>query len=124
MKHLYKNYLTILSIALMGMMVPLHASAQEKVTVNPNEVVIIVHGIVCSFCSQGVTKKLSKLPFVDPSKYTKGIKVDIENQKVIVAIKPNLHTDFDQIFSSIKSGGYEPITAYTADAATITPKGN
>jgi len=83
-----------------------------NINVNENEVVIIVNGIVCSFCSQGVTRKLSKLPFIDQSKYKKGVKVEIENQKVTIAVKPDSEFDINEVFRSIKSGGYEPVMAY------------
>ncbi len=100
-------------------------AADNEVQVEPGEAVIIVHGIVCSFCSQGVTKKLSKLPYIDPSKYTKGVKVEISDQKVTIAIKPDMDADFDEIFSEIKSGGYEPVKAYihTQDGITILEPG-
>ena len=83
-----------------------------NIKVNENEIVIIVNGIVCSFCSQGVTRKLSKLPFIDQSKYKKGVKVEIENQKVTIAVKPDSEFDVIEVFRSIKSGGYEPVIAY------------
>ncbi len=86
------------------------------VSVLPGEAIIIVHGIVCSFCSQGVTRNLSKLPFIDKSKYTKGVKVEIENQKVTIAIKPDGTLDLAQVFKSILKGGYEPVEAYVSDA--------
>jgi hypothetical protein len=82
------------------------------VTVLPGEAVIIVHGIVCSFCSQGVTRNLSKLPFVERSKYTKGVKVEIESQKVTIAIKAEAEIDLPLVFKSILKGGYEPVEAY------------
>ena len=88
----------------------------SDVSVLPGEAVIIVHGIVCSFCSQGVTRNLSKLPFIDKSKYTKGVKVEIEDQKVTIAIKPNDSLDLAQVFESILKGGYEPVEAYVSDA--------
>ncbi len=122
MKKLYKNLLTTLLVAFVGVSTLSTAYSKDRVTVNENETIIIVNGIVCSFCSQGVTKKLSKLPFIDSSKYTDGIKVDIENQKVIVAIKSGAHADFEKIFASIQSGGYEPITAHTFDGQIITPE--
>ena len=86
------------------------------VSILPGEAVIIVHGIVCSFCSQGVTRNLSKLPFIDKSKYTKGVKVEIENQKVTIAIKPDGKLDLAQVFKSILKGGYEQVEAYVSDA--------
>jgi len=85
-------------------------------TVLPNEAVIEAHGIVCSFCSVGVQKKLSKLPFIDTSKYTKGVHVEIEKQKVTVAIKPGEKADVKAMYDSIISGGYSPVQAWVADA--------
>ena len=83
----------------------------DNIEVKNGEAVIVVQGIVCSFCSQGVRRKLSKLPFIDHSRYSKGIKVEIENQKVTIAIKPGTEIDMDEVFRSIKSGGYEPVVA-------------
>lgn len=89
---------------------------EADVAVLPGEVIIIVHGIVCSFCSQGVTRNLSKLSFIDKSKYTKGVKVEIEDQKVTIAIKQNDVLDLLQVFKSITKGGYEPVEAYVNDS--------
>ena len=44
---------------------------QENIKPNQNEVILVVHGVVCSFCSYGIQKKLSKLDFVDTSKFNK-----------------------------------------------------
>lgn len=84
----------------------------NNIKVEENEVVIVVHGIVCSFCSQGVRKKLSKLPFIDKSRYQNGVKVEIEKQKVTIAIKPGSSFDINKVFKSIESGGYEPVVAH------------
>ena len=97
-----------------------HANEQQikkpidigNIEIEKNEVVIMVHGIVCSFCSQGVARKLSKLSFIDSSRYTKGVKVEIEKQKVTIAIKPDSDFDIKEVFKSIESGGYEPVVAY------------
>lgn len=83
-----------------------------NIEVQDGEAVIVVQGIVCSFCSQGVKRKLSKLPFIDSSRYSKGVKVEIEKQKVTIAIKPGSDFEIDEVFRSIKSGGYEPVVAY------------
>ncbi|MCG8380178.1 MAG: hypothetical protein MI865_12000 [Proteobacteria bacterium] len=86
------------------------------VSVSAGEAVIIVHGIVCSFCSQGVTRNLSRLSFIDNSRYTRGVKVEIEDQKVTIAIKEGSQLDLKQVYDSILDGGYEPIEAYVSDA--------
>jgi copper chaperone CopZ len=83
----------------------------------PGEAVIIVHGIVCSFCAQGITRNLSKLPFINQTKYINGVKVEIEKQKVTIAIKPDSVLDLHQVFKSILKGGYEPVEAYLSDSS-------
>ena len=71
--------------------------------------VISVNGIVCEFCAYGVSKKIRKLPFIDPSQYDRGVKVDIENQKVFVALREDALLDKSALFEAIESGGYDPI---------------
>jgi len=98
----------------------------SNIEVEKDEVVIFVHGIVCSFCSHGVAKKLSKLSFIDNSKFTNGVKVEIEKQKVTIAIKPDENFEINEVFKSIKSGGYEPVVAYQkvdSEIVTIYPEG-
>jgi mercuric ion binding protein len=75
--------------------------------------VIDVHGIVCSFCAKGVTKKVSKLPFIDRSKYNKGVKVEIEDQKVTIAVLPDQALDVDALYEAIVSGGYDPVKVFS-----------
>ena len=84
----------------------------KNIQVGTNEVLVEVHGIVCSFCSKGIQNKLSKLPFVDTSKYIDGSKVDIDKQRVIVAIKSDKKANINSIYKAIKSGGDEPVSAY------------
>ncbi len=122
MRNLYKNFLAAFVVVLVSMTAAFPVYAQEEISVNKNEAVIVVSGIVCSFCAQGLTKKLSKLSFIDTSKYTDGVMVDIENQKVTIAVKGGDSIDFDEVFFAIKSGGYEPVNAYTFDGEIITPE--
>lgn len=78
--------------------------------------VIHVNGIVCEFCSYGVTKKIAKLDFIDHSKYTNGVKVEIENQMVTIAVLENATLDKDALFDAIKSGGYDPVEIFVLSA--------
>ena len=82
------------------------------VELKPNEIIVQVSGVVCSFCAYGLQKKLSKLPFVDQSKFKNGILVNIENQRVTIAIKSGEKVDIDILKQTIKSGGYEPMRVY------------
>ncbi len=87
----------------------------KEITIKQNEVVVEVPGIVCSFCSFGLQKNLSKLKYVDRSKYKEGIYVDIENQLVTIAVKPNEKVEIALANESIKSGGYDAGKAYQLD---------
>ncbi|MCZ6640886.1 MAG: heavy metal-associated domain-containing protein [Gammaproteobacteria bacterium] len=94
---------TVFALALMLIATPVLAQ----------DYVVTVHGIVCSFCAQGVIKKVSKLPFVDRSMYTNGVKVEIEDQKVTVAVRDDSAIDTVSLFAAIESGGYDPIDVWT-----------
>ena len=71
--------------------------------------VINVHGIVCELCSYGVAKNIRKLAFIDPSQLDQGVKVDIENQMVFVAVAEGAVLDKPALFDAIESGGYKPV---------------
>lgn len=71
--------------------------------------VVSVHGIVCELCSYGVAKKVRKLSFIDAQQFEQGVKVDIENQQVFIAVRDGLELDRQALFGAIESGGYEPI---------------
>ena len=71
--------------------------------------VVNVHGIVCQFCSYGVALKIRKLDFINTEKLKKGVKVDIENQMVFIAVHDDAKLDKQALFDAIESGGYKPV---------------
>lgn len=79
--------------------------------------VVTVNGIVCEFCSLGVRKKVSRLPFIDRSKYDDGVDVDPENQKVTIAVRDDAELDREALFEAIRSAGYNPIDVKALDEA-------
>lgn len=87
--------------------------------------VINVNGIVCEFCSLGVAKKVSKLAFIDRSKYDKGVKVEVESQMVTIAVKADAQLDQHALFEAIESGGYNPVEIFeltaTGDRVAFQP---
>ena len=93
-----------------------NTKAVDHSSLKANEVLMEVHGIVCSFCSQGVKRKLAKFTFIDRDRLNKGIIMDIENQKITIAIKEGETPDIQAMFKAILSGGYEPVSAVTLDA--------
>ena len=111
--------LLIICCALFGTLFITSANAESlEIPENqaPNRLLLDVDGIVCSFCSHGVKKKLSRLPFIDKSQYTDGIYVDIDQQQVLVAIKPGTSADVEAAFQAVRDGGYDPLRACVTDS--------
>lgn len=98
----------LISLALLIALTPTMVLAQDYV--------INVNGIVCEFCSLGVTKKVAKLPFIDRAKYNKGVYVEIENQMVTIAVKKGETLDKAALFAAIESGGYNPVEIFALSA--------
>jgi hypothetical protein len=84
----------------------------ESLNIGSGDVAIEVHGMVCSFCAQGIRKKLSKLDFINSKKYNKGTIINIENQTILIALKAKIKPNLHLIFKSIRSSGYNPVMAY------------
>ncbi len=93
-------------------------SALHTTPVLAKDYVVQVNGIVCGYCSLGVSKKVSKLPFIDRSRYEKGVSVEIENQMVTIAVKPDATLYKEALFAAIESGGSNPVEIYE-----LTPEG-
>ena len=86
-----------------------HASVRE---IQANHLVIDVNGVVCSFCAYGLEKALGKLSSIDASMYGNGVLVDIESQRVSLALLGERAIDFADIFERIKDAGYDPVRFY------------
>lgn len=107
----------IVALLLMLLALPLPAQAQTDTpafNIDAKTYRVDVDGIVCEFCALGVAKKVRKLAFIDASRFKKGVKVDINNQQVFVAVRDNAKLDKAALFKAIESGGYKPL-AITAD---------
>ncbi len=87
----------------------LTVALSSPMSVLAKDYVVHVNGIVCGFCSLGVAKKVSVLPFIDQSRYDKGVDVAIENQLVTVAVKEDAALDQQALFAAIEDGGYNPV---------------
>ena len=85
----------------------------SKIIVQPQQAVVQVKGIVCSFCSYGTEKNLSKLGFLDSTKFAgKGVLTDIKTGQTTLALKKGEAIDFDGIYKAVKEGGYEPVSVH------------
>jgi copper chaperone CopZ len=62
---------------------------------------VTVNGMVCSFCAQGIEKKMKAL------NETKDVYVVLKNRLVVVEVKDGLTLSQDSIKKIIKDAGYE-----------------
>ena len=86
------------------------AGAEESQTLINREVTVKVNGAVCGFCSYGVRKEISKLSFVDTSKYENGILTNSEEQSVTIAVLPGKKVDEDALRKIVIESGYETVS--------------
>ena len=118
MKH-YKNLL----IGMLTCMATLFAGAvpasqgdakpdtKEPPALKPDEVRLRVKGLVCSFCAQGLRKKVSKLDCVDIKKPQKGVTVDEKNGYMVVALKAGTPPAWKDLFAAVEKAGFDATEA-------------
>ena len=87
-----KHLLFVVSLGLSLTSLISFATPSYKVTVN---------GMVCSFCAQGIEKKMKAL------NETKDVYVGLKNRLVVVEVKDGLTLSQDVIKKIIKDAGYE-----------------
>ena len=91
---------SLATFALCAMATSSFAATSVKATVN---------GMVCSFCAQGIEKRLSKLPAA------KAVYVDLKLKVVAVEAKDGQTLDLQQINSEIVDAGYDVIKLETVE---------
>ena len=75
------------------LLIPLTGFAGEKINVT-------VKGMVCSFCSQGITKKFNEQPAV------KSINVNLDTHLVAIELKDDQKLEDKIIENILKDAGY------------------
>ena len=88
------------------------AEISSDFTPDQNQLIVQVSGVVCSFCAYGLIKKTEALDYIDASQFKNGIHVDIDKQKITLAIDPQKKIDLKKLDEEIRRGGYEPIAVY------------
>ena len=88
--------------------------AQSKVTIqdseieiNDNEAVVEVLGMVCSMCAFGIGEGFSQTNFIDKSKFTDGVSVDIDAQYVQIGLLDSENVKPEKIVQVIEDAGYD-----------------
>ena len=79
------------------------ASKTEQAATVASGAVISVKGMVCSFCAQGIEKKLKAF------KEVRSVEVDLDTKKVNVQFVPGQSVAVEKLTETIKGAGYEVI---------------
>lgn len=87
-------------------------AAKEKLKKDPQSVVLYAMGLCCPSCAIGVRKKVSKLDFVDRSRFNHGVELDTKTQLVTVATSEAKQVDFKSLSLAIEDAGYDPVRSY------------
>ena len=67
---------------------------------------LYVKGMTCPSCAIGIRVKVSKLDFVDGSRYKRGVDMDVNNQLLTVALKQGAQPNWQLIDQEIDDAGY------------------
>lgn len=81
-----------MKIFILAMLVSFGAMAGEKIDVT-------VKGMVCAFCSQGITKKFKE-------ENVKSVNVDLEKHLVSIELNDNQKLEHSKIEQILKDSGY------------------
>ncbi|MCY7305906.1 MAG: cation transporter [Rhodoferax sp.] len=100
-----KQIIAILALAAAAL--PSVAATSVKATVN---------GMVCSFCAQGIEKRISKMSA------TKAIFVDLKKKTVAVEAKDGMTLDEKAIAAEIVEAGYDVIKLETVQMSVADIK--
>ena len=83
-------------------------SIQDKeIEINENEAVVEVLGMVCSMCAFGIGEGFAKTDFIDKSKFTDGVSVDIDAQYVQIGLLESSNFNAEKIVQVIEDAGYD-----------------
>ena len=79
----------------------------SEIEINDNEAVIEVLGMVCSMCAFGIGEGFSQTNFIDKSKFTDGVSVDIDAQYVQIGLLDSENVKPEKIVQVIEDAGYD-----------------
>lgn len=83
------------------------AALAAETAVTTQSLKLQVNGMVCSFCAQGIEKRLKALPAAGP------IFIDLRNKVVAVEQRPGQALDAERVASEVREAGYEVVATET-----------
>ena len=94
-------------------------AVKAKLKEHKNISLVYVKGLVCPSCAIGIRVKVSKLPFVDVTRYKRGVDMDIKSQLLTVALLPGIKTDTRSIDKAVTNAGYEVVEWYSMEGGKL-----
>ena len=94
-------------------------AVKAKLKERKNISLLYVKGMVCPSCAIGIRVKVGKLPFVDVSRYKRGVDMDIKSQLLTIALLPDLKTDTRSINKSVNNAEYDVVEWYSMEGGNI-----
>ena len=96
-------------------------SIQDKeIKINENEAVVEVLGMVCSMCAFGIGEGFAKTNFIDKSKFSDGVSVDIDAQYVQLGLLESTNINPEKIVQVIEDAGYDVNLLYILQNEKLT----
>ena len=92
----------------------------KEITIQDNEVLIEVLGMVCSMCAYGIEQGFSEIDFVDKTKFKNGVFVELDSQYVQIGLKESSNVNPEAILTVIEEAGYELNTLFIYQEKNLT----
>ena len=102
-----KNFLIFFLLLSLGFSQSKVTIQNNEIEINDNEAVVEVLGMVCSMCAFGIGEGFSKTDFIDKSKFTDGVSVDIDAQFVQLGLLDSSSINPEKIVQVIEDAGYD-----------------
>ena len=102
-----KYFLSLTLLLTLGFAQSKIAIDNEEIDINQNEAIVEVLGMVCSMCAFGIEEGFSNEEFVDKSKFSNGVLVDIDAKFVQLGLKKSSSVNPESIYSVIQDAGYD-----------------
>ena len=102
-----KNLLIFFLLLCLGFSQSKVTIQDSEIEINDNEAVAEVLGMVCSMCAFGIGEGFSQTNFIDKSKFTDGVSVDIDAQYVQIGLLDTENIKPEKIVQVIEDAGYD-----------------
>ena len=94
-------------------------AALVKLKTEKQVALLYVKGMTCPSCAIGIRVKVSKLDFVDGSRFKRGVDMDVNNQLLTVALKQGVQPNWQLIDQQIDDAGYLAVEWFSMEKGQL-----